>query len=235
RAEGRPVPAAAVRRAVRPYGLRQDRQAVRARNHRDRAARLHARAHAQPLVHHPGRGAEHDARADEDVPDAHRLRHEGRHHRRRDADRPGPRPEERTRRGRPNPRGRSRDSVHEVHERRRRPAPARAEDHRRLRARNRARQRRRSRMSAKGSATSRKGKPRLSLDVQYGIAPSKLPAPATLRRWAKVATERDAAVTLRFVGKREGQTLNALYRGKEYATNVLAFAYDENPRVDPTK
>jgi probable rRNA maturation factor len=46
-----------------------------------------------------------------------------------------------------------------------------------------------------------------------------------------VATERDAAVTLRFVGKREGQTLNARYRGKEYATNVLAFAYDEVPRV----
>jgi probable rRNA maturation factor len=77
----------------------------------------------------------------------------------------------------------------------------------------------------------KKTKPRLSLAVQYGVAPTKLPAPATLRRWAKAATERDAAVTLRFVGKREGQTLNALYRGKEYATNVLAFAYDEVPRV----
>ena len=31
-------------------------------------ARLHARAHALPVVHHPGRGAEHDAAADEDVP-----------------------------------------------------------------------------------------------------------------------------------------------------------------------
>ena len=77
----------------------------------------------------------------------------------------------------------------------------------------------------------KKTKPRLSLAVQYGVAPTKLPAPVTLRRWAKAATERDAAVTLRFVGKREGQTLNALYRGKEYATNVLAFAYDEVPRV----
>ena len=77
-----------------------------------------------------------------------------------------------------------------------------------------------------------KAKPRLSLEVQYGVAPTKLPPPATLRRWAKAATERDAAVTLRFVGKREGQTLNALYRGKEYPTNVLAFAYDETPRVE---
>ena len=49
---------------------------------------------------------------------------------------------------------------------------------------------------------------------------------------AKAATERDAAVTLRFVGRREGQTLNARYRGKRHATNVLAFAYDRNARIE---
>jgi len=85
-------------------------------------------------------------------------------------------------------------------------------------------------MSAAGVTKS--AKPRLSLSVQYGVAPAKLPAPAALRRWAKAATESNASVTLRFVGKREGQTLNALYRGKEYATNVLAFAYDKAPRVE---
>jgi len=85
----------------------------------------------------------------------------------------------------------------------------------------------------KGAATAANPqKPRLSVHVQYGVAPEKLPAPAALRRWAKAAAERDASVTLRFVGKREGQTLNALYRGKEYATNVLAFAYDQAPRVE---
>ena len=36
--------------------------------------------------YHPRRGAEHDERADEDVPDAHRLRLEGGHHGRRNAD-----------------------------------------------------------------------------------------------------------------------------------------------------
>jgi len=89
-------------------------------------------------------------------------------------------------------------------------------------------------MSAKGGSRARNAtpKPRLSLAVQYGVAAAKLPAPATLRRWAKAATERDAAVTLRFVGKREGQTLNSLYRGKRYPTNVLAFAYDRNPRIE---
>ena len=34
-------------------------------------------------LHHPGRGAEHLARADEDVPDPHRVRVQGRDHRRR--------------------------------------------------------------------------------------------------------------------------------------------------------
>ena len=69
--------------------------------------------------------------------------------------------------------------------------------------------------------------PRVSLAVQYAVAKTTLPVPATLRRWVRAALARDAAVTLRFVGRREGRTLNALYRGKEYATNVLAFVYDE--------
>ena len=69
--------------------------------------------------------------------------------------------------------------------------------------------------------------PRVSLAVQYAVAPATLPKRATLRRWTRAAVDRDATVTLRFVGKREGRTLNALYRGKQYATNVLAFAYDK--------
>ena len=62
-----------------------------------------------------------------------------------------------------------------------------------------------------------------------------LPAPRDAAALGAAAAERDAAVTLRFVGKREGQTLNALYRGKEYATNVLTFVYDDDaPRSQAT-
>jgi probable rRNA maturation factor len=68
--------------------------------------------------------------------------------------------------------------------------------------------------------------PRLALAVQHATAAATLPSTALLRRWAKAAQERDCAVTVRFVGIREGQTLNALYRGKDYATNVLTFVYD---------
>ncbi len=89
-----PVPAPALRRALRHARARGRGAAHGARHDRGRAARVHARPHAQRLVHHPRRGAEHDARADEDVPHPPRLRLEGRRHRRRHPDRParGPRP-----------------------------------------------------------------------------------------------------------------------------------------------
>jgi len=68
--------------------------------------------------------------------------------------------------------------------------------------------------------------PRLALAVQHATAAAALPSVALLRRWARAAQERDCTVTVRFVGAREGQTLNSLYRGKDYATNVLTFVYD---------
>ena len=55
---------------------------------RGRPARVHARSHAQRLVHRARRGAEHDARADADVPHAARLRLQDRGHGRPDAERP---------------------------------------------------------------------------------------------------------------------------------------------------
>jgi len=54
-----------------------------------------------------------------------------------------------------------------------------------------------------------------------------LPRRPALRRWALAALDRDAAVTLRFVGSREGRALNRRYRGRDYATNVLTFVYDD--------
>jgi len=69
---------------------------------------------------------------------------------------------------------------------------------------------------------------RLSLTVQYATAGDDLPARALLRRWAAATLERDAAVTLRFVGVKEARALNQRYRGKDVPTNVLAFVYDEN-------
>jgi probable rRNA maturation factor len=69
--------------------------------------------------------------------------------------------------------------------------------------------------------------PRLSLSVQYALAAEGLPSRAQLRRWAAAALDTDAQVTLRLVGTREGRRLNREFRGRDYATNVLTFAYPE--------
>ena len=67
----------------------------------------------------------------------------------------------------------------------------------------------------------------VSLSLQFGVPADPLPRRRTLRRWTGAAAERRLAVTLRFVGAREGRALNARYRGRDYATNVLTFVYDD--------
>jgi len=79
---------------------------------------------------------------------------------------------------------------------------------------------------ARRSRASRR--PRLSLAVQYATEGNDLPARPLLRRWLAAALERNATVTLRFVGAAEARKLNCRYRGKDAPTNVLAFVYDDD-------
>lgn len=71
--------------------------------------------------------------------------------------------------------------------------------------------------------------PRLTLSIQGLESFSGLPARSTLVRWIAAALERDAQLTLRFVGTREGRRLNRDFRGKDYATDVLTFSYATVP------
>ena len=69
---------------------------------------------------------------------------------------------------------------------------------------------------------------KLSLSVQY--PDPRLQEVLTrplLRRWVKAALLAPAQITLRFVDTDEGKTLNRNFRSKDYATNVLTFAYNE--------
>jgi probable rRNA maturation factor len=68
----------------------------------------------------------------------------------------------------------------------------------------------------------------LRTSVQYAVARRGLPSAAAVRRIAALTAERAFAATVRFVGAREGRTLNALFRGKDYPTNVLTFVYDDD-------
>ena len=77
-------------------------------------------------------------------------------------------------------------------------------------------------------------KNKLSLSVQY--PDPRLQEVLTrplLRQWVKAALLAPAQITLRFVDAEEGRTLNRNYRGKDYATNVLTFAYSEGEVDEP--
>jgi len=63
------------------------------------------------------------------------------------------------------------------------------------------------------------------LTVQYGVLHARLPSRAQFRAWARAALKSSARVTLRIVGAREARALNRRFRGRNYATNVLSFAY----------
>lgn len=69
--------------------------------------------------------------------------------------------------------------------------------------------------------------PKLSLAVQYASDADDLPTRAQLRRWVSIGLQRDLGMTLRIVDEAEGHELNKAYRGKDYATNVLTFVYDD--------
>ena len=82
------------------------------------------------------------------------------------------------------------------------------------------------------TARSRSPAAALSLSVQYASNAPDLPPRPQVRRWARAALEGAAVVTVRFVDAIEGRALNAEYRGRDYATNVLTFVYDdEHPRA----
>jgi len=70
---------------------------------------------------------------------------------------------------------------------------------------------------------------RLNLSVQYACNPAGLPSRAQVRAWARAALDGGGQVTIRYVDAEEGRALNRDYRGKDYATNVLSFVYEQEP------
>jgi len=78
--------------------------------------------------------------------------------------------------------------------------------------------------------------PHLTLSVQKALPPAErplTPGKPAIRRWMLAALRGDAEVTVRMVGEAEGRQLNRDYRGKDYATNVLTFVYDEGEPLLP--
>jgi probable rRNA maturation factor len=77
-------------------------------------------------------------------------------------------------------------------------------------------------------------KNKLSLTVQYPDPRLETIATrAKVRRWVQAALLGPAELNIRFVDAAEGQVLNRDYRKRDYATNVLTFAYNEGEELAP--
>jgi probable rRNA maturation factor len=95
----------------------------------------------------------------------------------------------------------------------------------------------------------RVGDTRLRLEVQHACKPADLPTDADLARWACMALDaagpvvpdpgsadgqtREATIGLRLVDEAEGAELNARYRGRDGATNVLSFPFEPPAGLPP--
>ena len=72
---------------------------------------------------------------------------------------------------------------------------------------------------------------KLKLTVQYAdnilTRLKEIPTRFQFRKWLKAGLRQDAEITLRIVDEVEGRRYNRDFRGKDYATNVLTFVYDD--------
>ena len=65
------------------------------------------------------------------------------------------------------------------------------------------------------------------IEIQIVSRLKGIPSPLDFKKWLVAALPQPAELTLRVVNGAEGRQLNRIYRGKDYATNVLTFTYHE--------
>lgn len=73
--------------------------------------------------------------------------------------------------------------------------------------------------------------PQLDFVLQSASSETGIPSASEFKRWVRAALRVDTSLTIRIVDAEEGQLLNATYRGKDYATNVLTFPLTEYPQL----
>lgn len=73
--------------------------------------------------------------------------------------------------------------------------------------------------------------PQLDFSLQLASHSNDIPSAALFKRWVRAALRVETSLTIRIVDEEEGRQLNASYRGKDYATNVLTFPLTEEPML----
>lgn len=78
--------------------------------------------------------------------------------------------------------------------------------------------------------------PSALVHVEYATARRGVPASVSFRHWAaaalRAARRRSTSeLSIRIVDAAEGRALNARYRGRDYATNVLSFPVELPPGI----
>ena len=74
---------------------------------------------------------------------------------------------------------------------------------------------------------------KLIIDLQFASpalasAVEKIAPTTLIKKWVKSTGITSGLITLRFVNASEGKKLNASFRKKDYATNVLTFPYEHS-------
>jgi len=71
--------------------------------------------------------------------------------------------------------------------------------------------------------------PALDFSLQLASTATDIPSSAQFKSWVRAALRVETSLTIRIVDEEEGRQLNAGYRGRDYATNVLTFPLTEEP------
>lgn len=73
--------------------------------------------------------------------------------------------------------------------------------------------------------------PALDFSLQLASTATDIPSSAQFKSWVRAALRVETSLTIRIVDEEEGRQLNAAYRGRDYATNVLTFPLTEEPML----
>lgn len=89
-----------------------------------------------------------------------------------------------------------------------------------------------SRQAESDARRAPRAKPReLALTLQNPARAASVPRAQEVHKIVNLALTRSAEICVRFASSKEARALNLSYRGRDYATNILSFAYHRDAEM----